>query len=172
MQNDDNHDNCDKKSNMLPSTARTFRIFISYGHDEYAALCEQLKDDLTARGHHVWFDAERLKAGVDWERYIEEGIDWVCSDKETAKCILVMTPHSVRRPNGYCLNELARLIARSVTIIPIMAVQSEPPLSIFRLQYLDMQDSCKPARSKELYEQRLKRIKEILRACNLGFLLL
>lgn len=29
------------------------RIFISYGHDEYAALAEKLRTDLEARGHDV-----------------------------------------------------------------------------------------------------------------------
>jgi transcription elongation factor Elf1 len=53
------------------------RIFLSYGHDEYAALAEQLKKDLQERGHEVWFDLDRLKPGGDWERYIEEGIEWV-----------------------------------------------------------------------------------------------
>ena len=41
------------------------RIFLSYGHDEYATLAEQLKKDLQERGHEVWFDINRLKPGGD-----------------------------------------------------------------------------------------------------------
>jgi hypothetical protein len=53
------------------------RIFLSYGHDQYASLASRLKRDLEARGHDVWFDLERLRPGADWERYVEEGIELV-----------------------------------------------------------------------------------------------
>lgn len=46
------------------------RIFLSYGHDNYASLAVRLQHDLEAYGHDVWFDVERLKPGGDWERYI------------------------------------------------------------------------------------------------------
>ena len=105
-------------------------------------MAERLKKDLLARGHEVWFDVERIKAGGDWERYIEEGIDWV-SQNDRGRIILLMTPYSVRRPDGYCLNELARAIQRSIHILPVMLVWCEPPLSICRIQWLDMQD-CVP----------------------------
>ena len=44
------------------------RIFLSYGHDNYALLASRIKRDLEALGHEVWFDVERLKPGGDWER--------------------------------------------------------------------------------------------------------
>lgn len=47
---------------------RTRRVFLSYGHDEFTPLAERVRGDLRARGHEVWFDAERLKGGGDWER--------------------------------------------------------------------------------------------------------
>lgn len=55
------------------------RIFLSYGHDEHRTLAERLKEDLQARGHEVWFDADRLMPGADWERYIEEGLEWAAA---------------------------------------------------------------------------------------------
>src|SRR4030081_2006579 len=85
------------------------KIFLSYGHDRYAAEVLQIKADLEARGHEVWFDLERLRAGVDWDRYIEDGLRW-CD-----KVVVAMTPHSVRRSHGqpstsdgFCLNEIAK----------------------------------------------------------------
>jgi len=42
------------------------RIFLSYGHDRYASFAERLQRNLKGLGHDVWFDAERLKPGVDW----------------------------------------------------------------------------------------------------------
>jgi hypothetical protein len=59
------------------------------------------------------FDAERLKPGRDWVHYIEDGLDWVSADPDAGLFLLLMTPHSVRRPNGYCLNELARALTFS-----------------------------------------------------------
>jgi hypothetical protein len=78
------------------------RIFLSYGHDEHIGVALRLKADLEGRGHEVWFAVDRLQPGADWERYIEEGIEWAAS----GKFVLLLTPHSVRRPDGFCLNEL------------------------------------------------------------------
>ena len=86
------------------------RIFISYGHDEFAVLAEKTEKRPRKAGASglVWFDIDRLKPGGDWERYIEEGLEWAAREPETGRIILLMTPHSTRRPDGYCLNEIAR----------------------------------------------------------------
>lgn len=134
------------------------RVFLSYGHDQYALLAGRLKQDLEARGHKVWFDVERLKPGGDWERYIEEGFELVSNDKDGGRFLLLMTPHSVRRPDGYCLNELARAYGRNLPITPVMVSTVEPPLSICRLQWLDMRQ-CFPAEQHEgQYGQRFEQL--------------
>src|SRR4051812_31957224 len=97
-------------------------IFLSYGHDEYTPDVLEIKKDLEAKNHQVWFDAERLREGLDWERYIEDGIRW-CD-----KMVLVMTPHSVRRRNpkqpaskdGFCLNEIAKALESNKLIVPVL----------------------------------------------------
>jgi WD40 repeat protein len=122
------------------------RIFLSYGHDEHTPLAQRLKSDLERRNHQVWFDQARLTPGADWERYIEEGLDWLSA--APGKFLMLLTPHSVRRPNGYCLNELARACARQLPIIPLMVSTVEPPLSICRIQHLDFRD-CVPAEQHE-----------------------
>lgn len=120
------------------------RVFISYGHDASAPFAQRLKHDLDVCGHDTWFDLDRLKPGGDWERYIAEGLDWLAERPGAGWLVLLMTPHSVRRadkhgaPAGYCLNELARAIERNVPIVPVMLIDCEPPLSICRLQWLDM----------------------------------
>jgi WD40 repeat protein len=128
------------------------RIFLSYGHDEYTSLAVRIKRDLEGLGHEVWFDVERLKPGGDWERYIDEGLERVSASGESGRFLLLMTPHSVRRPDGYCLNELARAFGRNLPIVPVMVSSVEPPLSICRLQYLDIRN-CFPA---EQHEERYK----------------
>jgi hypothetical protein len=107
-------------------------IFLSYGHDEFAAFAERLKRDLEADGYHVWFDVDRLTEGQNWENYIEEGLEGVAANG--GQFLLLMTPHSVRRPNGFCLNELARALGRNLRVVPVMLASCEPPLSICRLQ--------------------------------------
>jgi WD40 repeat protein len=138
------------------------RIFLSYGHDEYTSLALRLKHDLEMQGHEVWFDIERLRPGGDWERYIEEGFDWSSAVPGEGRFLLLLTPHSVRRPDGYCLNELAKALSRNMLVIPLLLSTVEPPLSISRLQWLDMRD-CFPAEEHEVkYAKLFEQLEKVL----------
>jgi hypothetical protein len=151
----------------------SMRIFLSYGHDEYAADAQRIKEDLQARGHDVWYDIERLRAGRDWERYIEEGL------KDCDRVVLLMTPHSVRRrtlleptsSDGFCLNELAMALEHNKLIIPVLLVDlaGNRPVSIFRIQYLDMRDAIPIALKKERYEGKLERLVQAIEHDKLDF---
>ncbi len=145
------------------------RIFISYGHDEHQELAVQFKHDLEARGHHVWFDKEQLKPGVTYERYIEEGLNWCADPAEQGRVILLMTPHSVRRPDGFCLNEIAAATNRRLTIVPVMVVWCEPPLSICRIQWLDMRDCVPVAGHQQRYQLKFQRLLKALEQGELDF---
>ncbi|BAI62457.1 hypothetical protein MCP_2385 [Methanocella paludicola SANAE] len=137
------------------------RIFLSYGRDEHVSFALRLKNDLIARRYDVWFDADRIKPGADWEQYIEDGLAWA-SESPDGQLILLMTPHSVRRPDGFCLNELARAIQLNMKVIPVMLSWCEPPLSICRIQWLDMQDCLPVDRSPGPYEEKLKALLEVI----------
>src|SRR6266849_2734043 len=132
------------------------RIFLSYGHDAYASLAVRIKSNLEQLGHEVWFDLERLKPGGDWERYIEEGFEFASKDVESGRFLLLMTPHSVRRPDGYCLNELARAYGRNLPILSVMVSDVEPPLSICRLQWLDMRQSFPAEQHEKQYGKQFE----------------
>lgn len=160
---------CDHEFDAATVEEKTLQIFLSYGHDEHAVLAERLRRDLEARGHEVWFDVERLKPGGDWESYIEEGLNWVSQEPRCGRVVLLMTPHSVRRPDGYCLNEVARALERRVTVIPVMVVWSEPPLSICRVQWLDMQDCVPIDDRQQKYEGKFERLAEALEHDHLDF---
>jgi hypothetical protein len=152
---------CDHEWTPETETKR-LRIFVSYGHDEHTALSQRLTESLEAKGHEVWFDQERLKPGDDWEAYIEEGLDFVAQDLSKGRFVLVMTPHSVRRPDGFCLNEITRAVQRRVPIVPVMAVRCEPPLCICRIQWLDMTD-CVPVSEKTArFETRMEQLADVL----------
>ena len=132
-------------------------IFLSYGHDEHAPLAGRIKQDLERKEHKVWFDVERLRAGIAWDEYIEEGL------RKSDCVILLMTPHSVRRPGGFCLNEIARALSLGLRVIPVMAVKCEPPITVCRLQYLDM-TNCGPAdQNGGRYEVKLQQLLEALK---------
>ena len=153
----------------LDTKFKSLRIFLSYGHDKYSVVAEKLKADLEERGHEVWFDLERLTPGGDWTDYIEEGLEWVSEFSDKGAVVLLMTPHSVRRPDGYCLNEISRAIQRGLKVIPIMLFFTEPPLPICRIQWLDMQD-CIPLDKKiKNYEKRFERLLEALEHDKIDF---
>jgi hypothetical protein len=147
---------------MLLGLRKVMRVFLSYGHDSYASLALRIQHDLRVLGHEVWFDVDRLKPGGDWEQYLAEGFEFVSKEAESGRFLLLMTPHSVRRPDGYCLNELARAYGRNLPIVPVMVSTAEPPLSISRLQWLDMRQ-CFPAEQHEdQYKQRFDQLVEAL----------
>ncbi len=143
------------------------RIFLSYGHDHYAEVVVQLKADLEKHGYQVWFDLDRLKAGTNWEAYIEEGIDWVCAAQENGHFVIVMTPHSVRRPDGFCRREILRSQERKIQLIPILLAPCEAPISIAHLQHIDMRE-CLPFDKENLrYQKRVDELVEALEKRNL-----
>ena len=136
--------------------ASPLRIFISYGHDEHEDLARRLREDLQSRGHQVWFDRAELRPGVDWESHIDSGLEWLAEDRDHARMLLLLTPHAVRRPDGFCLNEIARAVSRRIGIIPVMVALCEPPLSICRIQYLDMRDCLPLDDNDKLYSRSLE----------------
>ncbi|NUN08634.1 MAG: toll/interleukin-1 receptor domain-containing protein [Ignavibacteriaceae bacterium] len=148
-------------------------LFISYGHDpkykEHIDIAYRLRDDLINRNHKVWFDADRLKPGYDWELFIENGLDELAKDRVNSFLILLLTPYSVRRPNGYCLNEVAKALDMGISIIPLMIDQCVVPLSIYRIQWLDMKP-CIPVSQKEgVYNSCFKRLTEAIEEGKIDF---
>ena len=124
------------------------RIFLSYTHrDVYVSFALQLKSDLEEKGYEFWIDSERLKPGVDWDKCIEDGLEWTSTAGTNGHLVLVMTPQSVRRPDGFCLNEIARAVERKLHIVPVLLADCDLPLTICRLQYLDMKD-CFPVEAR------------------------
>ena len=96
-------------------------------------------------------DEEQLRLGVDWEITLEKMIE------KSDMMLFFITPYSARRPDGYCLNELGRYIIDNKPIIPIMLKYFIPPLSICRLQYLDLENLA-----QDKYQEKINDIIEIL----------
>lgn len=101
------------------------------------------------RGHSVWLDIEKLSAGIDWEEGINGALTWVREAQQDGRVLLLMTPHALRRPDGYCLNEIARAVQNHLSIFPVMIADCEPPPSISMLPFFDLRD-CVPTDGGQL----------------------
>lgn len=139
------------------------RVFLSYGRRDAGALAEKIEQDLTFLGYEVWRDRRQIRAGADFLREIEDGL------RSTQLVVALLSPHSVRRsadPNSrddldsVCLDEISYArFACKAPIVPVMAVPCEPPLAIFRLDYVDMQSWM---HSEENYRAGLGRLRETI----------
>lgn len=137
------------------------RVFISYGHDEYSKFALKLADSLKCHGYDVFIDTEGIHHGEQWEIIIEDGLKWTRDGNEKGIFLLMMTPYSVRRPDGYCLNEIAYALDIELRIVPVMLKQVTPPLSIYRLQYLDLPvDVSAPEREINNYIEKIIEVLE------------
>jgi len=152
------------------------RIIISFVYGEYLTLARKLSDDLAAEGHQIFLDSEGLRTGPDWVHQMEDAIDWasgkndgsdltfIGTDEGTksdsdppGRLLLLMSEKTIGRtsPSGASLDLLAKILNRKVPVIPAMILLSEPPLTIFRIQWLDMQHLNQPDDENERYQQIL-----------------
>jgi len=132
------------------------KIFFSYGHDIHADFIKKIKNDLNKKDDiDIWIDSEELKAKDDWEYELEFAIE------NSDEIVYFITPYSARRPDGYCLNELAFALANAKPIIPVMLEYITPPLSICRLQYIDIQNLNKNYNQEE-YNTFIQNLYDIL----------
>jgi WD40 repeat protein len=133
------------------------KVFISYGRKDAEEIANKLLTDLRTKGHDVWLDKEQIHTGTSWEEQIENAI---------LSCdffISLLTPHAVRRPDGICLDEISLARYNNRRIIPVMLINCRPPLGIFRLDWLDLQDWENPVS----YEKTLARILILLQSTEL-----
>ena len=133
-------DDCDYV--FVKDTQTPKRVFVSYGHDEYTPFAHRLADILSDSGYEVFIDRDGIHEGEQWENNLEDGLKRTGENPDNGFFLLLMTPYSVRRPNGYCLNEIAYALDIKLKIIPIMLKKVTPPLSIYRLQYYDLPIGC------------------------------
>lgn len=116
------------------------KIFVSYGHDEYTSFAFKLVDYLRGRGFDVWIDVRDIHESSFWDEEIERGLMNVSAAGDKGKFVLIMTPKSIGRPGGFCLNEIAMALDKKINILPLMLKQATPPIFIYRIQYLDCQN--------------------------------
>ncbi|MEM9807610.1 MAG: TIR domain-containing protein, partial [Cyanobacteria bacterium P01_D01_bin.56] len=89
--------------------------FISYGRVDSKGFVTHLAEKLAAQGLDVWVDFEDIPLGVDYQEFINEGID------KSDNFLYVISPHSVN--SKYCALELELAIKHNKRIIPLMQVE-------------------------------------------------
>jgi WD40 repeat protein len=123
-------------------------LFISYGREGRGlSLAERLEKDLSGDHNNGWhYNVYRdlnphhgLQGGYDWEWELENQIE------SRSIFLSILTCHAVRRPDGYCLDEISYARSLQKKIIPLLVEKEEkgkvcrPPLCIHRLNFLDFQ---------------------------------
>lgn len=89
--------------------------FISYGRADSKEFAKTLYDHFTAKGYKIWFDAEDIPLGVDYQKQIDDGI------AKADNFIYIISPHSVNSP--YCALEVELALKFKKRIIPILQVE-------------------------------------------------
>ncbi|UOM36735.1 toll/interleukin-1 receptor domain-containing protein [Acuticoccus sp. I52.16.1] len=137
-------------------------LFLSYGTADAADFAARLAESLTARGHTVWRDRERLQGTRGWDSQIEIAIG------DSDAMVAVLSPHATRRTgdgsgsmvDSVCLDEIAyaRFGPKPVPIVPVMAVETTPPLLLIRQQYIDFLT----AQTDETFGARLSELTDVI----------
>lgn len=134
-------------------------IFVSYGHDEHEGLIKRFVQDLEKEGFQVWVDYNVLRCSSEWEAEIERGIT------QSSAVVVFMTAHSMRRPNGYCLDEISYARRLNKTIMPIKVQDVAPPISIARVMWIEMSKyiDADGKINEQYYQTQKSKIVSILR---------
>ena len=109
------------------------RVFISYGTADASNAAAWLQAQLSVRGYRVWRDQDGLRDGENWAERIEREL----ADADAV--VALLSPHAVRS-GGECRNEIGIAKDRQKTIVPVMLRRCEPPLRIYELQRVSLED--------------------------------
>ena len=146
------------------------KLFLSYARRDAKELADRLRTDLLAHGYEVWQDSTHIPAATAWEEEIVDGL------RSTQLVIALLSPSAIRRAadpgnpdeqDSVCLDEIsfARFAQPPKPVVPVMAVQCEPPFCVFRLAYVDL---CSWSESEQKYRSGLKQILEAVEEGLLG----
>lgn len=103
-------------------------VFISYKHDDDVFVAELIAK-IHEAGFTAWRDTERLRAGRDWRRAIDEAI------RTAFALIVVTTPET--KTSEYVTYEWAFAIGAGVEVLPVLLLPSSLHPRLEVLQYLD-----------------------------------
>ena len=135
---------------LLMGGGKAAPVFISYAHQDGAALAAQLQRDLARAGWDVWLDSARLTGGASWTVEIEQALD------RSDFVLAILSRGSYR--SDTCRAEQLRSLRKGKCLIPILAqADAERPIHLESKQYIDFAVAA-------AYDTAFSRLCECLRA--------
>jgi WD40 repeat protein len=135
---------------LLMAGGNEAAVFISYAHQDGAALAAQLQGDLAKLGWDVWLDSARLIGGASWTVEIEQTLD------RSDFVLAILSRGSYR--SDTCRAEQLRSLRKGKCLIPILAqADAERPIHLESKQYIDFTTAA-------AYDMALSHLCESLRA--------
>ncbi|MCU7874901.1 MAG: toll/interleukin-1 receptor domain-containing protein [Candidatus Thiodiazotropha sp. (ex Lucinoma borealis)] len=122
-------------------------VFLSYSRKD-AKPASTLADRLHADGIDVWFDLEDISAGAHWDDRVKEAL------QASTFVIVFLSPNSVA--SDQVKNEIAYAEHLKKSVVPVMHKKCEPPILIFRKQFVDY-----TLKGHESYHQILSAIGQV-----------
>ena len=136
---------------------KKYDLFISYRRDGGEHLAKNLRDALTERGYHVFFDLESLRTGKFNEKLFEV-------IKNCERFLLVLTPHALDR----CINEedwvrkeIECALKNDIPVVPILTRNFTFPETLPESMN-DVRFYHGPAASTEYFDAFLHKLEEFL----------
>ncbi len=130
----------------MPAATPPVRIFVSYSHENAAAV-QRLQDDLERAGATIWIDHESLIPGMpDWEEAVRDGI------AQASFVIYAASPEARKSP--YVRDEINLARSRGRDVIPFWVAGDDwldcAPLGWGMTQYSDGRDASYAAGLQKL----------------------
>jgi len=121
----------------VPPTKRQKSVFLIYAHADREAV-RKLYQRMVRDGIHVWWDAEKLEAGQNWQAEIRNSLF-------KSDVVLVCLSENFNEERGYRYEELNIALEKArftpsdeIFIIPIRLEKCDMPESLRHLHRLDL----------------------------------
>jgi len=107
------------------------KVFISYSRQDNT-FAHRLVQDLRSTDQTVWMDVSTLRAGQDWADEIDRAV------RAYDALILVVSPDSMK--SEWVSKETILAMNLKKPIVPVMCRQTDLPVHLVDIQYIDFQD--------------------------------
>ncbi len=106
----------DNRPTLEANDGKTFDIMISYSHKD-KILCQQLYEELTKAGYHVWIDFDQMHGNV---------MDAMAQAIEQSHTVIICMSEEYRKSN-YCRAEAHYAFQRQRKIVPVRSQKHYKP---------------------------------------------
>jgi len=127
-------------------------VFLAYAEED-RAIAEQIRKCLWREGFTVWMNTTDIRAGAEFQKAINQGIE------EADNLVFLLSAAAVRSP--YCQQELEYALSLNKRIIPVLVEAMPPeqlPPKLRDLHYIDLPDKGDKAGCYRLDEGRLLQV--------------